>query len=219
MSAPVRTAVAADDWAPVHDALLAGVVHACNNRVAALGAIVQLQESGLATPDEGIEALTAEVRKLREMMELLRALMLRPGTRKEPQRFGDALRGAAALLAHHITARQWKVSIADEAPDAEPVLLFPSDPIRLAVLALLATGAGAPAGELRVTVLRNGRYTDISIVADTAVAAVEARAEFAALARAAEREGGSVRCRAYAGEGSAKLTLALPGLSAASPGR
>lgn len=219
MSAPLRTSVAADDWAPIHDALLAGVVHACNNRVAALGAIVQLQESGLAMPNEGMEALAVEVRKLRAMMELLRALMQRPGTRKEPLRLGDAVRGAAALLAHHLTARQWTITIADEPPDVEPVLLWPSDSVRFAVLAVLAVGADAASGEIRVAILRNGRESEISLVAAGASAVVEARAEYAALVRAAEREGGSVRCRAYAGEGSVKLTLSLPGLSSAAPGR
>lgn len=211
----LRSSVAADDWALVHDELLAGVVHACNNRVAALGALCELQEAGLSTPQEGFLALRTEVGKLRAMMELLRALMLKTGAKKEPSRFGDALQGASALLAHHIIARQWTFTVADEPSGTEPVLLWPSDPLRFAVLLLLAAGGHAPSGELRVAVMPSGTDVEISVVATGSAAEVEQRAEYLALQRAAELEAGSLRCRPYVDKTSVKVTLGLPGLTKA----
>lgn len=210
-----RSSVAADDWALVHDDLLAGVVHACNNRVAALGALCELQEAGLSSAQEGFLALRTEVSKLRTMMELLRALMLKSGARKEPSRFGDALEAAAALLAHHISARQWTITIADEPTGTEPVLMWPSDPARFAVLLLMAAGGQATSGELRVSVMPNGADVEISVLASGSADAVEKRGEFLALQRAAEREGGGLRCRPYVDKTSVKVTLALPGLTKA----
>lgn len=211
----MRSSVAADDWALVHEDLLAGVVHACNNRVAALGALCELQDAGLSTAEEGFHSLRAEVGKLRTMMELLRALMLKAGAKQEPSRFGDALEGAAALLTHHIIARQWTITIADEPTGTEPVLLWPSDPVRFAVLLLLAAGGQARSGELRVSVIPNGTDVEISVVAAGAAAEVEGRTEYLALRRAVELEGGSVRCRPYVDTTSVKTTLALPGLTKA----
>ncbi len=211
----VRSAVAAHDWAPVHDELLAGVVHACNNRVAALGALCELQEAGLSTEQEGLLALRTEVGKLRAMMELLRALMLKTGAKKEPSRFGDAVAGAASLLTHHMVARQWTISVADEPTETEPVLMWPSDPLRFAVLLLLAAGGQAPSGELRVTVMPTGTDVEISVLAKGSAAEVEARAEYLALRRAAEQERGGVRCRPYVDKTSVKVTLTLPGLTKA----
>lgn len=213
---PWYSSVAADDWAPVHDALLQGVVHACNNRVAALGGIVQLQEHALATPQEGLASLKTEVPRLRAMMELFRALMARRGDKKEPARLGECARGAAALLAHHPVARQWSVRVDDEPADAEPVLLWPTDALRFALLLLLAAGGDAPSGELRVSILREGKRTRASVVAAGNAQAVSASTEFLALQRAAEREGGKLTVADYGGSGGVEVTLTLLGLSAAS---
>jgi hypothetical protein len=214
---PWYSSVAADDWAPVHDALLQGVVHACNNRVAALGGIVQLQEHALATPQEGFASLKAEVPRLRAMMELFRALMARRGDKREPARLSECARGAAALLAHHPVARQWTVRVDDEPADAEPVLLWPTDALRFALLLLLAAGGGTPSGgELRVSVLRNGKRTTASVVAAGSAAAVAASPEFLALQRAAEREGGTLVAAEYGGSDGVQVTLSLYGLTAAS---
>jgi hypothetical protein len=212
---PWYSSVAADDWAPIHDALLQGVVHACNNRVAALGGIVQLQDHALATPQEGFASLKAEVPRLRAMMELFRALMARRGDKREPVRLSECARGAAALLEHHPVARQWTVRVDDEPADAEPVLLWPTDALRFALLLLLAAGGDAPSGELRVSVLRNGKRTTASVVTTGNAAAAEASAEFLALRRAAEREGGTLVATTYGGHEGVQVTLTLLGLAAA----
>lgn len=210
-----HSSVSAEEWALVHDALLQGVVHACNNRVAALGGIVQLQEHALATPQEGFASLKAEVPRLRAMMELFRALMARRGDKREPARMSECVRGAAALLAHHPVARQWTVRVDDEPADAEPVLLWPTDQLRFAILLLLAAGGEAPSGELRVSVLKSGKHTSVSVIAAGHAAAVGASAEFVALRRAAEREGGTLTVSTYGGESGVGVTLTLLGLSAA----
>lgn len=218
---PWYSSVGAEEWALVHDALLQGVVHASNNRVAALSGIVQLQEHALATPQEGLAALKLEVPRLRAMMELFRALMARRGDKREPARLSECARGAAALLAHHPVARQWTVRVDDEPADAEPVLLWPTDAMRFAVLLLLAaggdapTGGDAPPGELRVSILRSGKRTTASVVAEGKAAAVAASPEFLALKRAAEREGGTLAAAEYGGRDGVQVTLTLLGLTAA----
>jgi hypothetical protein len=212
---PWHSSVGADEWALVHEALLQGVVHASNNRVAALSGIVQLQEHALATPQEGLASLKLEVPRLRAMMELFRALMARRGDKREPARLSECVRGAAALLAHHPVGRQWTVRVDDEPEDAEPVLLWPTDAMRFAVLLLLAAGGNAPAGELRVSILRSGKRTTASVVAEGKAAAVAASPEFLALKRAAEREGGTLAAAAYGGSDGVQVTLTLLGLTAA----
>lgn len=212
-----RSSVTADDWVSVHEQLIAGVVHACNNRVAALGALCELQDSGISTAGDGPLSLRAEVGKLRTLMESLRALVPRTGRKKEAMRFRDALQGAAALLSHHATARRWSINIADEPSGTEPVYLLPSDALRFAVLLLLAAGGEAPSGELRVAVMPSGTDVEISVVAAGSAADVEQRAEYLALQRAAELDGGSVRCRPYVDNGGVKVTLGLPGLKKARP--
>lgn len=218
-SAPWHSAVSADDWAVVSDACLQGVVHACNNRVAALGGIVQLQDHKLASAEEGFASLREEVVRFRALMELLRALMARKGEKREPARMVEALRAAAALLAHHPVARQWTVEVTDEPADVEPVLLWPTDPLRFAVLLLLAAGCDAAQGELRVSVIKEGSRTVTSVLANGSAGTVKARAEFKALARAASSEDGSLEVRPYGGADSAMLTLTLPGLTKAASRR
>jgi len=211
----IQSSVPSNAWAAVHDTIYGGLVHALNNRVAALSGIVQLQDEGLVAPADGIARLRSEVNLLRAMMELMRALMARRGERREPVRMGDAMREVRALLAHHPVARQWTLTIADEPADAEPVLLWPSDPLRFAALLWLAAGGNAPEGELRAAVLRHGGQTQVSVVSAGVAATVRKSAEFAALAAATEAEHGALTARDYADKASVEVTLALPALSRA----
>lgn len=216
MQRRVPSAVDADVWSGVLDELLHGVVHAANNRVAALGGILQLQDHGLATPSEGIAALRDEVARLRTLMERFRDLTTKRGEQREALRFSDALRASQLVLAHASATRNWQVTVADEGPDVEPVLLWPADPFRFATLLLLAAGAETKTGELFAAVLRNGDFTEVSVVAPGQREATEASLAYRALAEAAQREGGQLRCDATNHGASVELTLVLPGLSAAS---
>ena len=213
----IRSAVPSNAWVTVQETLYGGLVHALNNCVAALSGIVQPQDEGLVAPVDGTGQLRSKVNLLCAMMDLLRVLMARRGERREPVRMGDAMRDVQALLAHHPVARQWTLTIADESPDAQPVLLWPSDPLRFAALLWLTAGRNALDGELRAAVLRHGSQTQVSVVAAGVAATVRKSVEFAALAAAAEAERRALTARDYAGKTSVEVTLALLGLSRAAP--
>ncbi len=214
-SGPIRSSVSADVWAPVVDALLHGVVHAANNRTAALGGILQLQELELATPKEGIQSVRDEFVKLRALMERFRDLGSKRGDKKEASVIGDALESAALLLAQHATARQWILTIMEAAPDVEPVLLWRSDPLRFACLLILASGGPGVGAELLIATLQNGAMVEVTVVSPMSARAVMGRPEFAGLQAAAALEGGSLTAVPINENASVAVTLALPGLSKA----
>jgi hypothetical protein len=215
MTGEGRSAIAPEHWLPVHEALMQGLVHACNNRVAALSGIAQLHDAQLSTSDEGMQQLTGEVERLRQLMGMFRLATTPRGRRREPARMGEALRAAAALLAYHLEARQFQYTAPEDSPDVEPVLLFTGDAVRFAVLAYLAAASGAgKGGGVTASVARVLDETLVTISAPGGDAALHARPEFVALAAAAEREGGSLRSTAGP-EGSVLLILALPGLQKA----
>lgn len=209
-----RSAIRAADWLPVHQAVLAGLVHACNNRVAALSGIAQLYEAQLSTGDEGMQQLLGEVEKLRSLMGLFRLALNGRSARREPSRMGEALQAASAMLAHHLDARHSRFDAPAESGEVEPVLLWPGDAVRFAVLALLAAGAEAGKGTVESTIARVGDETVVAITAPGSESVVMARLEFAALAYASEREGGTVNCASISA-GTILLTLALPGMTKA----
>lgn len=210
---PARSAVSAETWAPVSDALLRGLVHAANNRIAAMGGILQLQEMGLSTAEEGIHSVRVEFAKLRTLIERFRELSSKRGEAKGAAVMGDALQGAALMLAHHSAARQWKLTIMEAPSDVEPVLLWPSDPLRFAVLLLLAAGGPGPGAELMVTTLQHGASVEVSVIAPMPVATVLARPEFMGLQQAAVAEGGTLTATGINENASVMVTLALPGIS------
>ena len=209
----VQSSVSAETWAPVQDALLNGVVPAANNRVAALGGILQLQELEIATPQEGIKSVRDEFAMLRTLMERFRELRAKRGERKEPARLTEALRGASLLLAQHAEARQWTLKIAEEPRDVEPVLLWPSDPMRFAVLLVLAGGPEESGGAVEMITLQNGPVVELTLLSPVSAAVVELRPECIGLRAAAVLEGGTLT--AVSTPAGVAMTLGLPGLSAA----
>lgn len=215
MERELRSSVDAAAWAAVHDELLHGVIHAANNRVAALGGIVQLQEHGLATPTESLTSTRDEVARLRALMEAFRDLTVRRGEQREAVRLSDALNSAKRILSFPSATRGWTVTIADAGDDVRPVLLWPADPFRFATLLLVAAGSGNKVGEFFAAVLRSGAFTEASVVGPGTVAAVQGSRAYQALVEAAEREGGSVRVEPTNHGASVELTLALPGLASA----
>lgn len=215
---PKWTSLSAEVWAPVGDALLHGLVHTANNRIAALGGILQLQELELATPTEGIESVREEFAKLRTLMERFRDIGSKRGEAKVAAVMADALNGAALLLAQHASARQWKLNITEVGSDVEPVLLWPSDPLRFACLLVLAAGGPGQGAELVVTTLQMGPMVEVTVVSPMPAAEVMARPEFLGLQAAAALEGGSLTAEAINENASVMVTLALPGLVAAGRG-
>lgn len=209
----VHSDVRVDDWAPVQDQLLQGLLHSCNNRLAALAGVMQLQEHGLAAPAEGIAAVGTELTKMREMMDVFRLLVPRRGKAKEAIRLDEALRTAQRLLRHHHGARRWTLHVA-ETGGAEPVLLWPADALRVPVLLWLASAAGTPEGQrVEASVAAVGRDTVVTVQGAGREDVVRGCAEFAALQRVAEAVGGALGCAPDAQTASVTLTLAVPALS------
>lgn len=201
-------------WALVQETLLHGLVHACNNRVAALGGISQLYEAQLSTGEEGMEQLSGEVEKFRSLMALFRAALSGGGQRREPSRMGEALQSAVALLPFHIQVRQCQFEAPAESGDVEPVLLWPGDALRFALMSYVAVGVGAGKATVSGAIARVGDETVVTVTAPGAVEAVATRMEFAALKVAADRAGGSAQCGEGMG-GLVMLTVALPGITKA----
>lgn len=214
MSSPSRSAFEVVEWAPVQESLLQGIVHACNNRVAALSGISQLYDAQLSTGDESMQQLSGEVEKLRTLMGLFRTVLSGRAERREPARMGEALQSAASLLAYHLEARHSRFDAPPESGEVEPVLLWPGDALRFAVLAFLAASVGAGKSAVEGAIARVGDETVVTVTAMGAAEAVRERAEFKALQAAAARVGGSAQCGAGL-EGHVMLTLALPGITKA----
>jgi hypothetical protein len=202
-------------WLPVHEALVQGLLHALNNRVAALSGIVQLHEAQLSTAGEGMQQLASEVEKLRGLMQLMRQGVGARSSRREPVRMGEALRAAATLLPYHLEARQVHFTAPDDAMDVEPVYLWNGDAQRLGVLAFLAMARSAGrGGGVTAAVARVLEETVVTVTGPGSVDDLREAPEFVALAEAASREGGTATCAAGPA-GSVLLTLALPGLTKA----
>ncbi len=215
MSGSPPSAVTPAQWLPVQEALVQGLLHALNNRVAALSGIVQLYEAQLSTGEEGMQQLAGEVEKLRTLMQVLRNGLASRSSRREPVRISEALRMAATLLAYHLEARQAHYTAPDDAIDVEPVYLWNGDALRFALLAYLAAARGAGrAGGVTASVARVLDETVVTVTAPGRVDELRATPEYLALQEAAGHEGGMAT--AVAGpEGSVLLTFALPGLTKA----
>jgi hypothetical protein len=209
-----RSAFEATEWMPIQESLMQGLVHACNNRVAALSGISQLYEAELSTGDEGMRALSSEIEKLRGVMGLFRTLLTGRGERREPSRMGEALQAATSVLTYHLDVRQAKLEAPPESGDVEPVLLWPGDALRFAVLAFLALTPDAGKFPVIAAVARVGDETVVSVTATGAVERVRAREEFRVLVAAAMRVGGSAQCGIGSGD-DVMLTLAIPGINKA----
>jgi len=204
----------AAEWVPFEQALLQGLVHACNNRVAALSGISQLYEADLSSGAESMRALVSEVERLRTLMQLFRTVLSGRPERREPARMGEAMQSAVALLAYHLDARQAKLEAPSESGDVEPVLLWPGDALRFATLAYLAVSADAGKSAVVGALARVGSETVVSVTTAGDVTRVQAREEFRVLQAAAARADGSAQCAAIAA-GEVMLTLAIPGISKA----
>lgn len=209
---PLQSAVRAEDWAGVHDELLHGVVHTANNRIAALGGIVQLQENNLMDAAEALGQLREEVALLRALMLKFRALTVHRAPARAPARLGGVLRGAMDVLAHHAVARNWTVTVTEEPDAVPPVNLWAADHLRFGVLLVLAAGAGTAKGEHLVMFSTAGSNAEVTVTAQNSVGAVTGAAEFQALARAAALEGGSLRCEKVS-DTHADVVLSIPGLA------
>ena len=119
----------AGDWSALSDELIQGLVHALNNRVAALGAFVELARLG----DEEADPLTvlpeeiAQLHRVNGLFALLPARGGEPEALELPLVLDDALR----LFEHHPRLR------ADQSPIVREGTLLPVRTIRWALLRVL----------------------------------------------------------------------------------
>jgi hypothetical protein len=97
-------APAPDSWSTISNDLLHGLIHALNNRMAALGALVDLARLG-DEADDSLQGLAGELALLCEVNALIALL---PERRSEPEalELSSALHDAIRLHAHHPRLRR-----------------------------------------------------------------------------------------------------------------
>jgi len=106
-----------DEWRSISEELLQGLVHALNNRVAALSAFVELAKLG---DDEGdpLAALPEEIARLHRVNALF-GLLPERRTEAEALELRDVLADAVHLHEHHPRLRSQQLAVNLEgAPDA-----------------------------------------------------------------------------------------------------
>lgn len=215
----VHSAIPPEDWLPVQEMLLRGLNHSLSNRLASLSALAMLIEGADRLDARMQEALSSDAERLGELLNLFRALPGSANVRREAVRFGDALARAGALIEHHPECRDIAVAPVEEAPDAPPVKVASTDALRSSVLMMLAVSRGAASPAPLVATTRSGADGFLHVTVALAGASCEritCSAEFAALGRFAQIEGGRVHCAAGdvgdVTDGAGRLSMALPGL-------
>lgn len=213
---------AAGAWLDASDALLRGVGHALNNRVAALSALVQV----LVTTGEGgplHDALGEETRRLQRAVELIRLLPRRWDSPPEPLLVADAVRDALEILPLHPDLPVLRYDWVPET-DLPPVLVEPTlFTHALCLVGQAAAEVAARAGAAAVSF--RGSATDaevtVAVVAGEAAAAEGAGQDDAGAtgdpARAAplmELAGGELRVVERSGR-RLRVELRLPTLAEA----
>ena len=175
-----------DDWRTVSDELLQGLVHALNNRVAALSACVELAKLGDAEGDP-FNVLSTEIAQLHQVNALFGLL---PQRRSDPEALDlrEVLDDAIRLHEHHPRLRGERVVVTSEG--APGVVRAPRWALVRAMLMLVhvakrsgESAQGRGGGILHV------RGDDATIAVHVATTAEPA----ADLLAVADRCGGSVR--------------------------
>jgi hypothetical protein len=114
---PPRGVPVSDDWRTISEELLQGLVHALNNRVAALSAFVELARLG----DEEGDPLTVLSQEIAQLHQVNGLFGLLPERRSEPEalELRVVLDDAIRLHEHHPTLRGEHVAVTYEgAPGA-----------------------------------------------------------------------------------------------------
>ena len=207
----------AEAWLTVSDALLRGVGHALNNRVAALSAVVQV----LAATGEGgplHDAMSSETLRLQRAVELIRLLPRRWDSPAEPVLVGDAVRDAMEILPLHPDLPSLRY---EWAPEGEllPVLVEPT--LLTHALCLVGLAAGEVAAHAGVPVVSFAGYGEESEVSVEVSAGTRAepggepleKSDPAAAAPLVEALGGELRVVERA-ERWIRVRLTVPTLAA-----
>ena len=186
-----------DDWRTISDDLLQGLVHALNNRVAALDAFVELARLGDEEGDP-VKVLPAEITHLHRLNALFAMLPERRSTPEALELHG-VLDDAIRLHEHHPRLRSERVTVTAEGAPA--VVRAPRWALAHALVMLVhsakrAAGSGhaPPGATLRV----RGDDTTVSVHAATAM---EPSADLKALAQ---------RCNGSVAREAGELVLRMP---------
>jgi hypothetical protein len=109
-------APAGDDWRTISEDLLKGLVHALNNRVAALSAVVELAKLG-DDEEDPLVALPLEIAQLHQVNALF-GLLPQRSAEPEPLELRVVLEDAVGLHEHHPRFRGEPVRSTFEGPPA-----------------------------------------------------------------------------------------------------
>jgi hypothetical protein len=203
------------EWLALSDALVRGVGHAMNNRIAALSAVVQV----LATSGQGgplLEALSSESQRLLRTVDLMRLLPRRWEAEAEPVLLDDVIRSGMELLPLHADLPELAYVWEAEA-ELPPVLSEPSLLVHTACLMMARAAEAAVRGGASRILIRGTSRPETVIVSvgpdggwpDADDALPRAEPGDSALDRLARRIGGALRA-----DGAA-LLLELPTLAEA----
>jgi hypothetical protein len=187
-----------DDWSTISNDLLQGLIHALNNRVAALSAFLELARLGDAV--DPLAELPGELAQLQGLSTLF-ALLPERRTQAEALELPAALDDAIQLHEHHPRLRAERCEVRYEGI-AVPVRVSRWALVRTLVMLIHAAKRGGEAAR--------GHATSIVVRADDSTMSVRVRAAADAscdLIAAAELAGGSI-----AREGET-LVFRLPSLA------
>ncbi len=134
-----------DDWPTLSNDLLQGLVHALNNRLSALGALMELAR----LRDEKLDPLTELPTEIAQLQELTGLFALLPERRAEAEalELSAALNDAVRLHEHHLKLRAERYEVRYEG--ATPPVRAPRWALVRALVMLVhaAKRTGGPAGE------------------------------------------------------------------------
>ena len=190
-----------DDWRTISEELLQGLVHALNNRVAALSAFVELAKLGDEEGDP-VKVLPAEITQLHRLNGLFGML---PERRSDFEALDlrSVLEDAIRLHEHHPRMRSERVTVALEGAPA--VVRAPRWALVRALVILVHSGklAARPRHDGDGTTLRV--HADDTTVSVRVAAAVEPSADLTALAE---------RCHGSVTREGGELVLTMPSVRA-----
>ncbi len=185
-----------DEWRTISEELLQGLVHAMNNRVAALSAFVELARLGDEEEGDPVKVLPAEIAQLHRLNGLFGMLPQRRSD-AEALELSSVLDDAIRLHEHHPRLRTERVAVALEGAPA--VVRAPRWALARALVMLVHSAKLAARAELAAATLRiHGDDATISVHAPTAV---EPSADLLALAE---------RCNGSVAHETGELVLRMP---------
>ena len=150
-------------WLQIADGILAGINHAISNRLANLGAHVELLRMGGEGAGEALHGISAENEKLEEILRLSRLLPRERQPEPEPLDIPEMLPDIIALLHLHRDLREVECTVTGD-PDILPVRVERSALLRTVLAMLVATGMRSdPSRTIALGYAGDGAYSLVSV--------------------------------------------------------